>query len=229
MEGSTLKLIAIITMIMDHIGACILPQFFGYKGIYSLYIILRVIGRMSFPIFIFLLVEGFQHTRNRYRYALRLIIFAFISELPFDLAVSGTLIELSYQNVFFTLAIGMLVMIAMDEIQKLPLEPVCVYWLCCCIVIIGMGLAYVCRTDYGMFGVLAISTAYLLKGKRLPQIVLVCFVLSLMDLSEIFALAALVPIYFYNGKRGVGCKWLFYTVYPVHLLLFALINYMFKL
>lgn len=229
MEGSTLKLIAIMTMIMDHIGACILPAFFEYKGIYTLYTILRVIGRMSFPIFIFLLVEGFQYTGNRYRYTLRLIIFAFISEVPFDLAISGKLMETSYQNVFFTLAIGMLVMLALELVRNMNLEPLCMYWLSFCIAIIGMGIAYVCRTDYGMFGVLAIITAYLLKGKRTPQIVFVCFVLSLMDLTEIFALVSLVPIYFYNGKRGFGCKWLFYSVYPVHLLLFALINYLFKI
>ena len=127
--GSTLKIIAMITMLIDHIGATIVLQLvqrnsdnfdaFGnvrMTGMVILYYVLRGIGRLAFPIFIFLLLEGFQYTHNRFLYIGRLLLFAIISEIPFDLAVNlstnsilkGHVLEFASQNVFFTLAIGMI-------------------------------------------------------------------------------------------------------------------------
>lgn len=122
--GSTLKIIAMITMLIDHIGATIVLQLvqrnsdnfdaFGnvrMTGMVILYYVLRGIGRLAFPIFIFLLLEGFQYTHNRFLYIGRLLLFAIISEIPFDLAVNlstnsilkGHVLEFTSQNVFFTL------------------------------------------------------------------------------------------------------------------------------
>lgn len=125
-SGSTLKLIAIFVMLIDHIAATILEQtllsrgFFNYNTVasidaaniqlYTIYRFMRGIGRLGFPLFCFLLVEGFVHTRNKGKYALRLGIFALISEIPFDLAFHGNAFYFEYQNVFFTLLIGFLVM-----------------------------------------------------------------------------------------------------------------------
>lgn len=110
--GSTLKIIAIVTMLIDHTAAVLLGN----------NMIMRMIGRIAFPIFIFLLVEGAIHTRNKIKYALRLSLFALISEIPFDLAFSNEPFFFGYQNVFFTLAIGMFMIIAFDlvEKQKIP-------------------------------------------------------------------------------------------------------------
>lgn len=119
--GSTLKLIAIITMLIDHTAATILDRTMASRGMNSLFgdhmtaiqyanIAMRLIGRIAFPIFCFLLVEGFIHTRSKWKYTLRLAIFALISEIPFNLAFQGKFFDKSYQNVFFTLTIGMLVM-----------------------------------------------------------------------------------------------------------------------
>ncbi len=119
--GSTLKLIAIITMLIDHTAATILDRIMALRGINSLYgdhmttiqyanLTMRLIGRIAFPIFCFLLVEGFIHTRSKWKYTLRLAIFALISEIPFDLAFQGKVFDMRSQNVFFTLTIGMLVM-----------------------------------------------------------------------------------------------------------------------
>lgn len=135
--GSTLKIIAIVCMLIDHIGAVILERYLyanglsyktmqmmvegGFGNLQKVVIadlILRLIGRLAFPIFCFLLVEGFYYTSNRAKYVLRLFLFALISEVPFDFAFKNSWLEFSYQNVFFTLTIGLLTIWGIDEIQK---------------------------------------------------------------------------------------------------------------
>ena len=99
LSGSTLKLIAIVTMFIDHLGVVAFEtQISNYMVPYY---IMRLIGRLAFPIFCFLLVEGFFHTRDVKKYALRLLVFAFISEIPFDLAFNRQLFYWRHQNVFF--------------------------------------------------------------------------------------------------------------------------------
>lgn len=119
-SGSTLKLIAVGTMLVDHIAAVVLLRILLADGYVSLvqeaglswtYQVMRNIGRLGFPLFCFLLIEGFQHTRNVGKYMLRLGLFGLISELPFDLATSGG-ISWKYQNVYFTLFLGMFVLCA---------------------------------------------------------------------------------------------------------------------
>ena len=95
-----LKMIAITTMLIDHVGAVLLPQ----------YPILRIIGRIAFPIFCFLLVEGFMHTHDVIRYMTRIGLFALISEIPFDLLFYGRILDGTHQNVFFTLFIGLVML-----------------------------------------------------------------------------------------------------------------------
>ncbi|MBR1627923.1 MAG: hypothetical protein IJ679_01485 [Lachnospiraceae bacterium] len=99
--SNVLKLIAIITMMIDHIGFVIFPQ----------YRFLRAIGRIAFPIFIFMLVEGFYYTHDRRFYLLRLFVFSWISEVPFDLGLYGEMVHPQKSNVFFTLCIGFVVML----------------------------------------------------------------------------------------------------------------------
>jgi hypothetical protein len=138
-SGSTLKLIAIFTMLIDHTAATILEktlmargmgllnttdtvalaQFYAENGlIYAIYMIMRLIGRIAFPIFCFLLVQGFLHTRNVTKYAIRLALFAAISEIPFDLAFNNKILEYSHQNVFFTLLIGLLTLISFQTLKQ---------------------------------------------------------------------------------------------------------------
>ena len=135
-SGSVLKMVAITTMLIDHLGAGLLlpllslpptsPLFTNDHGIsflfhrylltYEFYSLLRIIGRSAFPIFCFLLVEGLLHTSSRGKYLLRLLLFSFLSEIPFNLALFGGLRNANHQNVFFTLAIGLAVIWGMDEI-----------------------------------------------------------------------------------------------------------------
>lgn len=127
-SGSTLKLVAVAAMLTDHIAAVVLARqimdsgylMAVYKGgtayadwardygtLYQAYMIMRAIGRLGFPIFCFLLVEGFQKTRNVKKYGLRLGLFALISEIPFNLALTGEVTASGYQNVFLTLFLGL--------------------------------------------------------------------------------------------------------------------------
>ena len=105
-SGYWLKLIAVISMLIDHTSAVILEQI---PGLEAPAFFMRIIGRLAFPIYCFLLVEGFYHTRSRAKYAGRLFLFALISEVPFDLAFSRRMWDFSSNNVFFTLLFGLLV------------------------------------------------------------------------------------------------------------------------
>ena len=140
-NGSTLKLIALISMLTDHTAAVVFPYLMikyevytidfsmdyasmalsqgGAGWLYILYQIMRRgIGRLAFPIYCFLLIEGFERTHSRAKYAFRLFLFALISEVPFDLAFHGQRVYLYYQNVFFTLLLGLLMMWAMKELEE---------------------------------------------------------------------------------------------------------------
>ena len=134
--GATLKWIAIITMLIDHIGAAILEPYAemqmmtsGASSLWTLDMLLRGIGRLAFPIFIFLMVEGFYYTHDRKKYFFRMVLFSLISEIPFDMAFQRTLsmgwsqkiplMDFSGQNVFFTLTLGFLAIWLTDNILSL--------------------------------------------------------------------------------------------------------------
>ena len=148
-SGSTVKLVGIITMFIDHLAAAVLGRIVlkilmtdgrtdRFYDLYSIYSVMRMVGRLGFPIFCFLLVEGVDKTRSRVKYALRLGIFAFISEIPFDLAFNAKVLEFGYQNVYFTLFFGMLALCAYDFLEKHKL-PTVVRWPLCVIGVVVSG------------------------------------------------------------------------------------------
>ncbi len=226
-SGSTLKWIAIVTMMIDHVGAVLLETFVlngrgrspfaghwtaeQWDAIYDVDRVLRHIGRLAFPIFCFLIVEGFLHTHNVKKYAVRLGIFALISEIPFDLALHIQPIHWENQNVFFTLLIGLLTIWFLQKYGYSIIGRLMG-------LLIGAFVAELLHTDYGAFGVLMIVVLYLTREKRVCQ----CGLGALVSLSEgmLTVLLAFIPIYFYDGRRGHQPKWFFYWFYPVHLLLF---------
>lgn len=260
--GYHLKWIALITMLVDHIAAVLIwrtyvasfritgsmqvSDFIGDKIIvwvaenqdfvYAIYENMRLIGRMSFPIYCFLLVEGFLHTRNVKMYGLRLLIFAFISEIPFDLALTGQMWDISYSNVFFTLVIALLAIWAVSYIEKFYefwkekqwdsfLGILIVVMAGVLVIAICGGFAeMVLKTDYGFAGVLAIVVMYLLRKSKEIGFAAGIFVLTIFSSNiEILALCMLYPMMRYDGTRGKNIKYVFYAFYPVHLLILALV------
>lgn len=242
-SSSTLKLIAMITMLIDHTAAVVMYPVMMQSGetfrrllgsgpmMYDVYIFLRqVIGRIAFPIFCFLLVEGFQRTGNAYRYALRMLCFALLSEIPFDLALNDVRLEFGYQNVMFTLLLGLLVLISCDKLEGFGFNR----WLLSvgklAVILLGMGAGELLRTDYGGYGVLCISVLYLFRKNRGRQIIAgtVAFVAGeyvlMGSLSELLAPLGFIPVACYNGKRGLKLKYLFYFFYPAHLFVLYMIR-----
>lgn len=225
-SGSTLKLIAIITMLIDHTGATVLravlrlPAVSGNSQLYalwtSIYTTSRSIGRLAFPIFCFLIVEGFLHTRNVWKYAGRLALFCLISEIPFDIALKGSWYFPAKQNVYFTLLIGLLVLIAIAYLTENGTRHL---YLAILPIALGMWLANWINTDYNFKGVLLIALLYLMKSSRLYQ----CLGGAAAVAWELPAPLAFVPVYLYNGTRGRQMKYLFYWFYPVHLMILYLI------
>lgn len=219
-SSTTLKLLAVILMLIDHTGAVMIENgvfrviaedrwgiwfWFDYA--------LRFIGRVSFPIFAFLLVQGFCHTGNVKKYGLRLLAFAFISEIPFDLAVFGTWFYPESQNIYVTLLIGIMVLFGIRRWKGSVSNVV--------VILAGCVAAELLRSDYGAFGIILICAFYFLRaGNSMRNIV--CAVLLVIESLPFFGAAALalIPISLYSGERGKWrLKYVFYWFYPVHLLL----------
>ena len=223
-SGSLLKMIALVSMTIDHIGAVIIQRFMvtpGFESDFweSLYWPFRNVGRMAFPIFCFLLVEGFQHTRNRNKYFFRMLVFALISEIPFNLAIQGELFVSQYQNVFWELALGILLMMVMEKIDSRKVNTIFKISLTILVVIIGALVAETLHFDYGEHGIISIALLYYFRQYRGVQIL----VGSLSFLWYWKALFGFLPIALYNGKRGGRIKYAFYIFYPSHLLILYLV------
>ena len=209
-----LKIMALVSMIIDHYGAIF------HEGV-DIY---RIIGRLAFPIYCFLLVEGYMHTKDIKKYGIRLFIFALVSEIPFDLAFYGK-IEFGHQNIFFTLLIGLITIYFLDKKEgrfknnkSLVLSAS----------ILAATLLYV---DYSFIGIIYILAFYyykeLPKAKRLQKVGLVLLASNLLaGIMQQYSLLALPIIYLYNGELGPKNKvlqMLFYIAYPLHLAIFYLL------
>lgn len=209
-----LKMIAIVTMLVDHTGRVLFPQ----------YLIMQEIGRVSFPIFCFLLVEGFYHTKNIKQYMMRCLILGVVSEVPFDLALKEGLWDWSRQNVGFTLLLGLVVMWLVEErrnqmyvqgnhslwwIYGSPISVFLIIW-----------LADYVHVDYGATGIFIILIFYVFRNHFLWQTGAMG-VLNMWIMKGIqgYAVFAMLPIGLYNGKRGWRAKYVFYIFYPLHLLI----------
>lgn len=236
LPGSVLKWVAIITMLIDHIGVVLVLGWAKYRhywgpGIESkfFYYFIRSIGRLGFPLFCFLLAEGFIHTRSRWKYLLRLFVFALISEIPFDLAFNGAWIEFGSQNVFFTLTLGLLAIMLWDRLTLGGGD--CPPWrglaAILCATALGAAAHYM-ETDYGAMGVALILVMHLLRDRPWTRDQAAGGVLAAMipfgsHWIELFGVLAFPLFHLYNGQRGRQSKYFFYIFYPAHLLLLALL------
>lgn len=213
-SADLLKWIAIVTMFIDHVGAAVVEKtnllYQTNGGI--VYFTLRYIGRLAFPIFCFLLIEGFYYTRSRGKYLRNLLLFALISELPFEISFLDELVW-GFRNVYFTLAIGMIVMICLENGKERAWKKQNLWTIL--IVAAGAVAAEILHTDYGAVGVLLIYILYKLREDRKKQCICGAIAMS----YEITAPIAFLLMYKYNGvRRQKNLKYFFYAFYPLHLL-----------
>lgn len=214
-DGRTLKIMAVVSMFIDHMGAVLFPEI----------IFFRIIGRLAFPIYCFLLVEGAYYTHNLRQYILRMAIFALISEIPFDLAFYDSVVAVGHQNVFFTLAIGLGMIWFLEHPLNNAMDiPDSIHKLLT-LAVAGIA-AELLQTDYGFSGIAIIFIFYILRRNFVVKSIVVAIICISMGWVEAFAILALIPIALYNGQRGQQTKIMqygFYVFYPVHLLLLFII------
>lgn len=235
-SGNGLKLFAAVTMVIDHIGAGLVEPYWNkcYEGavksasmellqtLGNVDLALRLVGRLSFPVFCFLLVEGFLHTRDWKKYAGRLFVFGLLSELPFDRLFFGSWFNPEHQNVYPTLFIALLVLVGY---QRYVFDPLKKYL----VVLAGCGTAYLLRCDYDAFGILLVVVLYEFHGNKTMQALAGGLMAGVQSISFWGASAlAFIPIHMYNGKKGrLNLKYFFYWFYPVHLAVLCLIRIVF--
>ena len=217
MSTFALKIIAVVTMLIDHAAVVFIPSNT------MLYLICRIIGRLAFPIFAFLLVEGFFHTRNIKKYLARLGVFALISEVPFDLASYNKYMHWDHQNIFFTLFLGLMAIYLINFVEKKYVaKPVFVNIANALITVVFCFTAALIKADYRAIGILLIVAFYLFRGNK-PLLIISMIIIS-GSLIQAFYTLSLIPIFLYNGKKGRNIKYFFYVFYPAHLLILYLIK-----
>lgn len=222
LSWEALRIIACLTMLIDHTGDIFFPRLR----------LLRIIGRLAFPIFCYQLSEGLYYTKSPGKYLGRLCIAALIAEIPYDLAVMER-ITFDGQSVMVTLVLGFIALYSLRDSGRpwlgLLIVPACYY------------LAERLHTDYhgkGVMLVLAFGVARVLPRRRLWELILVgiacwCiggFRVNLLGMRipvEMFGLLSLPLIWLGNGRRQWKSKAatiFFYGFYPAHLLILYLIH-----
>lgn len=227
MTAFVLRLIALVSMLLDHLYHTVLPD----------QLWLHCVGRLAFPIFAFQLVTGYCHTHDKRRYALRLALFALLSEIPFDLMAYGTPFYPDHQNVLWTLLLGFFMIHLKAKVQNAQFAPgdrlLAFFVIVTLFTLSGFGF----YLDYGGFGILQIFVFYMLRKKHWAlQALCVLPINMLMGGSAIsiaglelpiqgLAVLSMLPIGLYNGRKGPGGKFwsrFCYIFYPAHLLILAL-------
>ena len=235
LTAAVLHIIAMTLMLMDHLWATLLPAREW----------LTCAGRVAFPIFAFMAVEGYFHTRSFKKYILRMLLFAVLSEIPFDLMYGGTWFYPVHQNVLWTFLLSLLGVWLMEQVRKKG--KTWMYLLVCVLVVLaGLVLGTLCMVDYYGVGVLTVFVFYFLHGRKwwcfLGQLAALYWLNvellgGLMYPVQLFgmefelcqqglALLALIPIWLYRGRQGYHSKpfqYACYAFYPVHMLILVLI------
>ncbi|MBQ8237707.1 MAG: conjugal transfer protein TraX [Oscillospiraceae bacterium] len=228
--SASLHIMAMAFMLCDHLWATVVP---GNEW-------LTCVGRLAFPIFAFLIVEGYFHTSDLKKYALRLLVFAALSEIPFNLAAGGSVLYPFHQNVLWTFLIS-LGLIHWNESVKRHGRAVRMT-VACVSVLLGSVAGLVAFADYLHGGVLTVLVFYFFRARnwvsRFCQLIGLAWInLELLgglvyEFTVItfpqqgFALLALIPIWLYRGNPGLRSpvlKWINYLFYPVHLLILGLL------
>jgi len=229
----SLRCLALAAMLLDHLWATVVPG--------NLW--MNVVGRMAFPIFAFQAVEGYVHTSDFRRYLKRLLLFGLVSEIPFNLILSGSWIYPFHQNVMFTLALGLLSLRSLDRAIQAGNGKNRVLGILASMAWCVLGaVTFVDYGGYGIMTVLLFGLCRYLPCRKLFQLVgLTAIHVFLMEGMMIpifgrefpvqgFALLALIPIWLYNGEKGPRTalvQWGSYWFYPLHMLVLYGIAYFF--
>ena len=221
LDGTVLKIIAMVSMVFDHVGDMFFPDVLWP----------RMIGRLAMPLFAFCITEGYIHTRDKKKYLFRMGIFALVSEVPFDLAFEGK-VSLNHQNIMLTFFMSILALMLFDLIRGKKNEDTGRYsigkTILGSLVIIGTAaVAILIKADYTIFAVISVFLFYLFKDTKhfIRTGVGVAFLVLTRTMGYYCTTGlSIIPLLLYNGKKGKGLKWLFYAFYPGHLLLLYLIK-----
>jgi len=218
MNSSQIRTLAIILMLIDHVGMAFFPQHLQF----------RIIGRLAFPLFAWLIANGFKHTKNVYKYLGRLIVLALISQYPFQLFMGINNQPPTHLNIFFTLALGLsALIISTSKMGKLIKTGSILFLLI---------IAEIFQVDYGMFGILSILVFHKFYSQHLKTFFFQVLVWSLSLIYSFLTtfgnsinlnILSVFSIFFiksYNLQPGKAHKWLFYGFYPAHLLVIYLIK-----
>lgn len=260
-----LKIFAAMTMLIDHAALTLVyaklakfPEYLSlifsadatqeqlaaipaeFLNLYSTYSVMRLVGRIAFPIFAFLVFEGFMHTSDYKRYLIRVGVCALVAEIPFNLIVTNaapisglTDVTVSvfypqHQNTVFTLFLALLMLYGMKRFEtgEINLNPKAAFkqWFgqLLCVVVACIASVFL-RTDYSYIGILFIAMLYFFRTNKKLQILFGCIVFLSTNIAS---LLAFVPIAMYNGQiiRSKKFKYFFYIFYPAHLLVLYLIS-----
>ena len=223
-----LKLLAMALMLCDHMWATVLPDIGWISNL----------GRLAFPIFAFQIVEGFYQTHDRKKYIRRMLVFALISEIPFDLMTSGVWFYPFHQNVMMTFLIGLLMLSWMERVRGTLWKYLLVSAICAALSIV---LGSIVMADYFQFGLLTVLLFYWTRDWKYGWVIQLAGMIwihgiymgSLELTMHLFgqtfvipqqglAVLSLIPIWMYNGKQGYHSKpvqYACYAFYPVHMLI----------
>ena len=221
LSGNQLKLLAMLFMTVDHIGAFLLPQF----------VILRYIGRLAMPVFAFMIAEGCTHTRNRLRYFLTLLGFGLVCQVVYWVTMQSLMM-----CIFITFSLSVLLISALDyAVKKKSFLSVCLMGLCfgavtyLCVFLPGDLKGTDFHVDYGIFGVLLPVGIYIARSKEEKLFAAAMCLLPLalqLGYWQWFSFLSLPILWLYNGQRGKGkLKYLFYIYYPLHMVAIYAIGY----
>lgn len=255
--GNMLKIFAALTMLLDHTALTVVYAMLAkqsdylalvfsadatteelaalpadYLNLYTTYTVMRLVGRIAFPIFAFLLYEGFVHTKNIKKYLLRIGILALLSEIPYNLVVSAvntgsaSVFYPQLQNTVFTLFLGLLTLCGMKHFESMDISPKATIRQMLgqlLVVCAAAVLAILCRTDYSYLGILLIAVFYFFRNSKKLQIILGCI---LFLGNNVASLLAFIPIGMYNGMllRSKKFQYFFYIFYPAHLLVLYVLS-----
>lgn len=227
-NGAQLKYMAFLSMLLDHVNNSMITPYLDGKGL-LLHVsnLLSILGRVAFPLFMFFLVEGFFKTRSRKKYLINLLIFAILSEVPFDLFTSRELFNKNWNNMMFTLALSLITIWIVDEMKGRLAKKSKALWYGASVLVVAVmcAVAMFFSLDYDYHAIIVAYLFYLFYEKPLYGAALG----YLSIIKELYSVLGFAATLTYNGERGKQYKWLNYAFYPVHLLILGLLRVALKI